>query len=111
MADFISQSGWIGTYRQYNSVKLASSSNQSDSAFLVKFKKYWEVIFPSYKNLIRRYPNAEKHKILVPFYYIYRIFKSLFGKDKGAKRIISEMSASDLEKGKYLIELKKDIGL
>lgn len=111
MARFISQSGWIGTYRQYNSTKLALSANQSNSSVLVKFKNYWNIIFPSYKELIRRYPNAEKHKILVPFYYIYRIFKSLFGKDKGAKRVISEMSASDLEKGKNLLKLKKDIGL
>lgn len=111
MAVFIAQSGWIGTYSQYTSAKLAQNSKESNSSIITKLKSYWDIIFPTYENLVKRYPNAKKHKVLVPFYYIYRIFKSVFGKDMGAKRVINEITTGDLEKGKYILKLKKDIGL
>lgn len=111
MANFVSQSGWIGTNSQYQSTKLANEYKDTNSEASAKFKSYLKFIFPSYKELIRRYPNAQKHKMLVPYYYIYRIIKSLFGKGKGAKRVISEISAADLEKGRYIVQFKKDIGL
>lgn len=111
MSNYISQSGWIGTYKQYYSTKLANETNETTSELNAKFKNYLKVIFPSYQELIKRYPKAQKHKILVPYYYVFRIFKSVFGKDKGARRIVSQMSASDLEKGRSIVEFKKDIGL
>ena len=111
MAKFISLSGWIGTYEQYHSAKLAEKSTNTDSNTFAKFKSYLRIIFPSYRELIKRYPKAKKHKILVPYYYVFRIIKSVFGKDKGAKRVVGEISTSDLEKGRNLIQFKKDIGL
>ncbi|MBO5136210.1 MAG: nucleotidyltransferase family protein [Clostridia bacterium] len=111
MAIFVAQSGWMGTYNQYSSAKLAQDAKDNSSSTATKIKSYLDIIFPTYKNLVKRYPNAKKHKVLIPFYYIYRIFKSVFGKDKGAKRVINEITAGDLEKGKYILRLKKDMGL
>ncbi len=111
MGVYIAQSGWIGTCSQYSSAKLAQGSENSNSSILTKLKGYWNIIFPSYENLVKRYPQAQKYKILVPFYYIYRIVKSVFGKDKGARRVVNEITTGDLEKGKYLLKLKKDMGL
>lgn len=111
LAVFVAQSGWIGTYTQFTSAKLAQTAQEGNSSTLTKIKKYYNIIFPTYNELIIRYPNAKKHKLLVPFYYIYRIFKSLFGKDKGANRVIREITTGNLEEGKYLLKLKKDIGL
>lgn len=111
MAVFVAQSGWMGTYNQYSSAKLAQNAKDSNSSALTKLKSYQKIVFPSYQDLIKRYPKAEKHKLLVPYYYIYRIFKSMFGKDNGAKKVINEITAGDLEKGKYILKLKNDIGL
>ena len=111
MAIYVAQSGWMGTYNQYSSAKLAQDAQNSNSSSLTKLKNYIKIIFPSYQELVKRYPNAKKHKILVPFYYIYRIFKSVFGKNKGARRVINEITSGDLEKGKYILKLKKDMGL
>lgn len=108
---FVAQSGWIGTYSQYSSQKLAKNAENSRTSVFAKIKNYWTIIFPTLENLYKRYPNAEKYKILIPYYYVYRIIKSLFGKDKGAQRVISEITTGDLEEGKYILKLKKDIGL
>ncbi len=110
MAEFVAESGWIGTYNQYASAKLAEKSVDSSSSVSAKFKSYRKMIFPSYKDLAERYPGA-KNKILVPYYYVYRIFKSVFGKDKNAKRVIGEINTADLKEGQDLLKLKKEIGL
>lgn len=111
MAVFVAQSGWVGTLSQYSSAKLAQEAEQNNFSTSAKLKSYLNIIFPTYDELIKRYPKAQKNKLLVPYYYVYRIIKSVFGKDKGAMRVINEISAGDLEKGKYILKLKKDIGL
>ena len=111
MADFVAESGWIGTYNQYASAKLANESADSSSSATAKLESYKKMIFPSYEDLAKRYPKAKEHKILVPYYYVYRIVKSLFGKDKGAKRVMSEINTADLQAGQDLLKLKKEIGL
>lgn len=111
MADFVSQSGWIGTYNQYASAKLADESTGASSSASAKFESYKKMIFPSYEDLAKRYPKAKEHKILVPYYYVYRIVKSLFGKEKGAKRVAHEINTANLKDGQDLLNLKKEIGL
>ncbi len=111
MADFVAQSGWIGTYSQYASAKLAGDAGENSSSATAKLESYKKMIFPSYENLIARYPKAERYKILVPSYYAYRIFKSVFGKERGAKRVIGEINNADLKTGQDLLKLKKEIGL
>ena len=111
MADFVAQSGWIGTYNQYASTKLATGTDETASSIDAKLKRYRKMILPSYKELINRYPKAEKQKILVPYYYVFRIFKAVFGKDRGAKNVINEISTADLKEGQYLLKLKEEIGL
>jgi len=67
MAIYVAQSGWMGTYNQYSSAKLAQDAQNSNSSSLTKLKNFIKIIFPSYQELVKRYPNAKKHKILVPF--------------------------------------------
>ena len=38
------------------------------------------IVFPSYTDMSYRYPSLKKHKILLPFCYIHRIFTKAFGK-------------------------------
>ncbi len=111
MAEFVAESGWIGTYNQYASAKLAGESGDTSSSASAKFESLRKMIFPPYKDLAERYPKAKKHKILVPYYYVYRIFKAVLGKDKGARRVISEINMADLQQGQNLLKLKKEIGL
>lgn len=111
MAEFVAQSGWIGTYNQYASAKLAEKSGETASSVSAKFESLRKIIFPSYKDLVDRYPKAGEHKVLVPYYYAHRIVKSLFGKDKGAKRVIGEINTANLQEGQNLLKLKKEIGI
>ena len=111
MAEFVAVSGWIGTYQQFSSSKLAGESGEVSSSAFAKLRSYRKIIFPSYKDLVERYPKASENKYLVPYYYVYRIFKSVFGKDKGAKRVVSQVSTADLQEGKRILKLKSDIGL
>lgn len=111
VAEFVAESGWIGTYNQYASAKLAEESGNSDSSASAKIESLRKMIFPSYEDLVTRYPKAGEHKILAPYYYAHRIVKSVFGKDKGARRVIGEINTADLTQGKDLLKLKKEIGL
>lgn len=111
MAEFVAKSGWIGTYNQFTSAKLAENSDETATSVSAKFGSLWKTIFPSYQDLTARYPEAKEHKILVPYYYSYRIVKSLFGKDKGAKRVVGEINTANLKDGQELLRLKKEIGL
>lgn len=111
MAKFVAESGWIGTYNQYVSAKLAGESAEGSSSASAKFESYRKMIFPSYKDLVNRYPTAGAYKILVPYFYVHRIVKSIFGKDKGAKRVSHEINNADLKQGQDLLKLKKEIGL
>lgn len=110
MAEFVAESGWIGTYNQYASAKLATESGKTSSAS-AKLDSYRKIIFPPYEDLAKRYPKAGEHKILVPYFYVHRIVKSIFGKEKSAKRVTHEINTASLKQGQDLLKLKKEIGL
>lgn len=44
------------------------------------------IAFPPFEDMCKIYPKLIKHKILLPFYYIHRIFSKCFGKNARAIR-------------------------
>lgn len=46
-----------------------------------KTRYKFSIAFPSYDIMCSIYPKLAKHKILLPFYYIHRIFSKCFGKN------------------------------
>ena len=65
------------------------------------------IIFPDYEFMSNLYPNLKKHKILLPFYYIKRIFSKLTQKRQSVvKRMqrIASQSDADIEKAANLLK-------
>lgn len=73
-----------------------------------KFKFFWGRVFLPYNKLCVRYPVLQKHKWLLPFCQLHRLFKAVFcGYAKGIKSEINagvKVSKEQAEKTKKLFE-------
>ena len=100
---YILSGGVYGTSGNANAAGAAKSKG--------KRKYLLKIAFPPYKIMCIIYPSLKKRKILLPFYYIHRIFAKLFGKDrqKVKAKIDNTMSQSQediLSVGRLLEELE-----
>lgn len=104
MAKYILEGGVYGSVTNANMVGAAASKG--------KVKYLLKIAFLPYRSMCVIYPSLKKHKILLPFFYIHRIFVKLFGRDrKRAKGIINiTMSQSD-ESIASISDLLKDLEL
>jgi hypothetical protein len=75
--DFILFSGTYGTLENNVENKLTSLSGEKVT-FSAKVKYIWKRFFPAPRVLVTFYPFFGRHKLLLPFGYIYRIFKGIF---------------------------------
>lgn len=68
--------------------------NESEGKSLAfgKFKKIFLMIFPGYKLMCELFPVLEKHRILMPIYWIIRWIKSLTSKNSNLKNTIHASS-------------------
>lgn len=76
--EYILRGGVYGTFE--NSAATHSSLRNS------KLGNAWHSIFPKYEVMCRLYPKLKKIKILLPFYYIKRVFEKTFGKGESNSR-------------------------
>ena len=77
ITDRIFESGSYGTYVSHILSGAVKSSNFGKNA---KFKKIFNLIFPPYKDMSRKYPVLKKNPLLLPFMWISRIINILFTK-------------------------------
>ena len=77
ITDRIFESGSYGTYVSHILSGAVKSSNFGKNA---KFKKIFNLIFPPYKDMSRKYPVLKKNPLLLPFMWIVRIINILFTK-------------------------------
>lgn len=91
-----------------NSYSVGAASSKGKKKYLLK------LAFPRYEIMCIIYPSLKKHKILLPFCYLHRIFIKTIGKDRkrAKKRITDTMSQSKekIEEINFLLnelELKK----
>lgn len=73
-------SGTYGTLE--NNVKNSMEKIQNETGSSSKFKYIWNRFFPPMKFYKMHYPFFYKHKLLLPFAWIYRIFKGLIFNNK-----------------------------
>lgn len=85
---FILSGGVYGSTN--NAHKLKTAHNKSKILYILR------LIFLPYKNMCAVYPSLYKHKILLPFCYIHRLFSKLFGrKSARAKRNLQNILSND----------------
>ena len=98
MAEYILGSGLNGTYRNEMNNRLRTLCGDGVRFFRLKY--VLKRIFVGRACLYERYPQARKRKILLPFYWLHRLFTSIGPERK--KRIQTELqavSASDWKQG------------
>lgn len=65
------------------------------------------IAFPPYKDMCNIYPKLIKHKLLLPFYYIHRIFSKCFGKNarevRKRSKVINNASRKEAKEFSLLI--------
>lgn len=74
MEQYVLSGGVYGTSANANTVGAATSKG--------KRKYLLKIAFPSYTTMCTIYPSLKKRKLLLPFYYIHRVFVKIFGKDR-----------------------------
>lgn len=91
MQEYVIKGGAFGTTANADLVKTTKEKGKAGY--------FLSLVFPPYSEMRAMYPKLEKHKILLPLYYIKRGFVKLFGKDRAAvhKKINETLGASDDE--------------
>ncbi len=64
---------------------MPAAEKQARTGLSVKIKSYFELFFPVAAQIYISYPFIEKHKILLPFGYIFRLFQGLTTRKKNVK--------------------------
>ena len=97
-----------GSYGNLENTIATEGSNTGDS----KIKIFIKRVFASPKTIRYLYPRAEKHPILIPYYYIARWCRIIF-KDRMKKqaKMIKAISNTSRQKQEYVNSIMKKIGL
>ena len=87
---------------QYGSTEMAiinrSLQTDGDSVAKIKTHRLWNGLFPGYKQMARKYPILEKAPILLPFFWIGRIFSAVIFRRNNIQKVWSNMEK--IEKNK-----------
>lgn len=85
---YVLSGGIYGSIKNSHAVKTAKNKN--------KIIYILRMIFLPYKDMCKLYPCLNKHKLLLPFCYVHRIFSRLFGrKSKRAKQNLHDILSND----------------
>lgn len=99
--------GAYGTSRERSRYEAAALTKTTD-AKKVRRKKFWSVVFPSYKNMCEERPWLKKCPILLPFAWIGRLIVVLLFKRDNIKRereCISAINTAEIESYKQELKL------
>lgn len=113
--NFDSVSAYIisgGTYgiKDRNIVNEVINQSEGKSLTAEKIKSIFSMIFPNYKLMCELFPVLKKHKILLPFLWVARWFKSVFSKNSGLKNTLN-VSAEILSADDEAIAAQRDAEL
>lgn len=111
MAEYVVNSGWIGTFEQKEASELAKQMGSTHSKAFAKINKYFEIIFEPYEFILGRYPILIKHKWLLPFCRIHRAMSALLFSRNVIKKVNARIDDADMSEAKKIAALKKGIGL
>ena len=76
-------------------VKDAEAAAKIASSKKSKIARYIEIAFPDYTSMVARYPTLKKVPFLLPFFWIHRIVKLIFTKDKTASKKRQQLAETD----------------
>ena len=80
-----------------NSYSVGAATSKGKKKYLLK------LAFPRYEIMCIIYPSLKKRKILLPFYYIHRVFIKVFGKDR--KRVKEQISGTMSQSKEMIAEI------
>ena len=105
MSDYIICGGVYGNVDNGSTAGVARNKGS-------KIKYMTGMAFPSYESMCFVYPTLKKHKILLPFCYIHRLFSKLFGKERRRVRArIKNIKSSQDSNIKEVKVLLHDLGI
>ena len=111
MSKYIFDSGTHGNLAHEQSVKILLGKDGSKNFKSNKFLYVWRLIFPSFKYMKARNHILKKLPILLPYFYIQRLFVAVFKKQKLAVQSIKGLEHYNAEKAKEINELHNKSGI
>ena len=90
LGDYVLNSGIYGNIENRTSSDMSEKHSKLGYFFLR--------VFPPYKDMIKSYPSLKKCPILLPFYWIARIFRSIFFRRDKIKSSVKAIKNSNDEK-------------
>ena len=111
MAMYVAKSGWVGTVEQEKSTALAEAAGNTASVQAAKFSKYKSMFFAPLEAMTVRYPILNKHKWLLPFCRIHRAIRAIIKRRDVIRDVANDLESGNMETGKAIVALKKQIGL
>lgn len=111
MKNYVYSSGFCGTANQMLATEFSQNSKKTNSVFIAKLSKGFEILCLPYKEYAHRYPVLKKHKLLTPFFRVYRVVTALLFKRDTVKKVLSKFDSVDIDYSKSVKEFKSSIGL
>lgn len=111
MALYVAKSGWVGTEEQEKSTALAEAAGNTTSVKAAKLGKFKEMFFAPLSAMTARYPILKKYKWLLPFCRVHRALRAILMRRDVIRDVAKDIEAGDMETGKAIVGLKKQIGL
>ena len=109
----IAAGGWMGKDEFRNAKYLAGNYSNKEGKKVNKLKYYISCVFLKFDRMKKKYPVIEKHKYLLPVFWLVRLFSILLFKHNKIDEISENLDKSEeeIELGKKMLEFDKKIGL
>lgn len=88
ISSYIISGGVYGRSGMFLVNEVINDSN-GKSLVLGKIKKIFRMAFPEYELMCKLFPILKNHRMLTPFYYVFRWIKSVFGKNSNLKNTLN----------------------
>lgn len=108
---YIAVSGNFGTQKQELAGEMVQNAGRSSNKNVSKLVYYLKVFFWPYKLMKDRYKVLKVIPVLLPFCWLHRAFNALLFKKETVEGVIGRYDNINMEYGKSIVELKKEIGL
>ena len=104
VSDYVLGSGTYGVFSQ-------SITNRADAGRGGKLGFYFRRAFPGYHFMAEKYPSLRRFPPALPLYWLRRLWRAAFGKNKQMRREVQAVNAVDKEEQKRLAGVMERVGL
>lgn len=92
-------------------VKNAAAASKAATSQKSKARRIFETLFPKYRHMVLKYPILKKAPILLPIFWLIRIFQYTFTKDKRLVAKREQIKNADRKSADTMEEIFKKSGL